>query len=385
MKARSGLKFAVAVCCLQLLGCNNEKSTSGIVGSEDSLQGGASGKITYDDSANYEYDIGNFTNADWLFEQYFGQYGVPEEMKTIVIEDLKLLANGFALQYAKGEDVQASMQKLDGYATLAAVTGGLELNAEPFKGDSSLGPIAPLQEPLDAPPEGWVPQVPMTDEIAAALKASEQAHDELMASQLDDVARYGLPYVVEDSDVQYYTIDRLMDKDGSGGSTTKSSFGNPAGANWWHGDIAWIDASKGYVNHVGIVSTASSRLYVIDSSSTNPNGGVYLHTTGLNRWADDCGECSRLEMLTLSDSPLYIGLGDRGRSAAVNYALAQVGDPYSYVFTDKTSTSSFYCSKLVWQAWRSAGHDLAPAALGAVTPNDIRFGNYARRSNYWTR
>ena len=42
-------------------------------------------------------------------------------------------------------------------------------------------------------------------------------------------------------------------------------------------------------------------------------------------------------------------------STAAAFAAKQVGKPYNWVFTNKTTTEKFYCSQLVWQAWLDAG------------------------------
>lgn len=46
------------------------------------------------------------------------------------------------------------------------------------------------------------------------------------------------------------------------------------------------------------------------------------------------------------------------RRAAADYALAQVGKPFSWRYTDKTRTDAFYCSQLAWQAYAQVGINL---------------------------
>lgn len=55
---------------------------------------------------------------------------------------------------------------------------------------------------------------------------------------------------------------------------------------------------------------------------------------------------------------------------AQSYAIAKIGRPYSLA-TTKTSVTKFYCSKLVWQAWKSRGFDLDSNGGVLVTPANI--------------
>lgn len=380
-------KLFYAISCIAigstLSACKGESSAQ----PNTNPQSDAPPSVTHVDKS-YSLDVKNFTDADWLFEQYFGQYGVPEDLKPSVIDNLKLVANGFALQYARGEDVESDIAMFSSYATLMAMNGSLQFSNDEFYGDN----IDFSESAVDVFQNGTeevLHQGTITPETQALLDEGYEETQAMAKQHLEDVAKYGLPYVVEESDIQYITLDRLMGKNDSGGGTTSASpgsFGDIANASvWWHSDVVWIDASKGYVNHVGLTNVSTSRIGVIDSAPGNPNGGVYYHSTGINRWADDCSGCRRVEHLILSESPLYISQNDPKRSTVMNYASSRIGAPYSYNFADKTSTGSFYCSKLVWQAWKSVGVDLAPGKVGEVSPNDIRYGGYAMRNNAWTR
>jgi hypothetical protein len=58
------------------------------------------------------------TNADWLYQNYLGEYGLPAEVKPLLMRDMRRLANGFAVQLATGRDAK---EKLCGSKYLASL------------------------------------------------------------------------------------------------------------------------------------------------------------------------------------------------------------------------------------------------------------------------
>lgn len=73
---------------------------------------------------------------------------------------------------------------------------------------------------------------------------------------------------------------------------------------------------------------------------------------GVRRYRDNWKKSNkgRIALLGLkSSSPTK-------RDGAAKFAAAQIGKPY--LLSKKTDYRSFYCSKLVWAAWRSQGQDL---------------------------
>lgn len=60
-------------------------------------------------------------------------------------------------------------------------------------------------------------------------------------------------------------------------------------------------------------------------------------------------------------------------STAAAFAEKQVGKPYNWVFTDKTTTDKFYCSQLVWQAWLEAGINCETGSIpnAVIAPADL--------------
>lgn len=53
----------------------------------------------------------DYMNADWLYQNYLGEYDFPAEVKPLFIPELQMLANGFALQFKRGEDVRLSIKQ----------------------------------------------------------------------------------------------------------------------------------------------------------------------------------------------------------------------------------------------------------------------------------
>lgn len=55
---------------------------------------------------------------------------------------------------------------------------------------------------------------------------------------------------------------------------------------------------------------------------------------------------------------------------AAKYAEQQIGKPYNWDFSNRNRTDRFYCSQLVWRAWKEAGIDLSPGS-GIISPQDL--------------
>lgn len=93
--------------------------------------------------------------------------------------------------------------------------------------------------------------------------------------------------------------------------------------------------------HAAILSTTKD--YVIEAL---PKPGV-VHQSASKYWS------------TVSDEGQYYvkGAPDSAYVNAVNYAKNQIGEPYKLA-TTLNNTSEWYCSKLVFKAWESAGYHI---------------------------
>lgn len=110
----------------------------------------------------------------------------------------------------------------------------------------------------------------------------------------------------------------------------------------------------GYPGHAGIVSNTNG--YTIESY---PSDGVQYHT---NDWG------SRNNVYAMSvkgaSSSNYVG--------AAGYAYTKLGKPYNWNFVNPWSEDSFYCSQLVWKAWKTQGIDVDYVTIDPiVTPMEI--------------
>ena len=92
--------------------------------------------------------------------------------------------------------------------------------------------------------------------------------------------------------------------------------------------------------HAAIVSTNHKKTiesYAESFSPVSMDGVVYLK----NEWK--------------KNSNSFLGIvesSDKKRKAAAKYAFNQLGKPYNWNFFNKTATSKFYCSQLVWRSWQ---------------------------------
>lgn len=120
--------------------------------------------------------------------------------------------------------------------------------------------------------------------------------------------------------------------------------------------------SSGFAGHAAIVSSQTS--YTIESyaKSFSPINadGVHIYS---NTWGTRSG--------ALLVRP-YNASNAQYRQAA-SFAAGKVGLPYNWNFFNKTTTSSYYCSQLVWQAWLDAGIDTETGSTpnGIIAPADL--------------
>lgn len=108
----------------------------------------------------------------------------------------------------------------------------------------------------------------------------------------------------------------------------------------------------GATGHAAIVHNDPN--YTIESF---PDGGVRVYK---NDWA--------------SKSKVY-GVRVKGASGAdytnaASYAITQANlrKPYNWNFFNKGTTDSFYCSQLVWRAWKNQGYEVDRMNLGDWEP-----------------
>lgn len=117
------------------------------------------------------------------------------------------------------------------------------------------------------------------------------------------------------------------------------------------------DAYKGLIptGHAAIVYSSSK---VVESISS----GVVL---GNNNWSSTKKTCYGLSV---------IGTSMENDAAAANWSYRQIGKPYNYNYLNRDRRDKFYCSQLVWAAYKdNFGIDLDTSEFGnAVHPVELR-------------
>lgn len=120
--------------------------------------------------------------------------------------------------------------------------------------------------------------------------------------------------------------------------------------------------SSGFAVHAAIVSSNSAKTiesYAKGWSPIDKDGVQYYDNT----WNTKSG--AFLVRPKGATSTQY--------SIAASFAARQVGKPYNWAFTNKTTTDKFYCSQLVWQAWLDAGINCETGSIpnAIIAPADL--------------
>lgn len=114
--------------------------------------------------------------------------------------EIKMIANGFALQFVLGEDYESSIMEFDSHMHYLHFSGEMahfaaSAHEAPIILDEKSGPQPYIDEESDA--------------NRAAMLAEARLHNEAkIQEQLDNVYRYGLPYVIENRDTQYMIFNQ---------------------------------------------------------------------------------------------------------------------------------------------------------------------------------
>ncbi len=130
------------------------------------------------------------------------------------------------------------------------------------------------------------------------------------------------------------------------------------GGDYWHpyptdvrpGDIVFCHGKltdwiiPGYWTHTGLVAYYDYSIGDWIVVEANPDGGVQL--TPLTEFL------SRYDAVAI----MRVYTSDAIRQAAVEFAMAQLGKPYDFWWpTKQIYGSAYYCSELVWAAYKAVG------------------------------
>ena len=163
------------------------------------------------------------------------------------------------------------------------------------------------------------------DEQQDAISSVLQVISELNQSKVDEITQ-----------MKEQSVGDLIESNTRGRTTT---------IEWQnYGDILVTLDSKtlGWNHgHAGIVDFNKNR--VIEA---NPGEGVQSKLSYNKYWK------------SVNTDELYVGGASQSNyKTAVNYAAKQIGKPYT-IMTTLSNTDKWYCSKLVYKAWLSAGYNV---------------------------
>lgn len=186
------------------------------------------------------------------------------------------------------------------------------------------------------------------------VKASEPTQDEIdaMYAQEDAEAAYvlnnwnkvidekikesGIDATAAAKNPDYRPGDILVTMDNG-----FSSFG--AGIRWGHSAIVY------WANE-----------YTMESYRED---GVRLH--GIDKWKPSNKKMKTLVALKVHKATY------QAKEIARKFAGNQKGKPYNYLFHKPERTDAYYCSSLIWRAYKEAGHGINGGSDKIVTPYDI--------------
>ena len=119
--------------------------------------------------------------------------------------------------------------------------------------------------------------------------------------------------------------------------------------------VSWIP----FIGHAGMIKDKQYG----ETVESNPERGVFFGTYD-DQWAGKHSLC----IMECTE------VNDHDRLRALEWAVAQEGKPYNYNFFDRYREDCFYCSQLVWFAYRHGGNtdlcdgDVWPVIYNCVSP-----------------
>jgi uncharacterized protein YycO len=344
--------------------------------------------VEYASNSAASKEIQNFTNADWLYEEYFGEYGFPIEFKEAIIDDIKMVANGFALMFAQGQDVDSAISEFKAGMMILQVSGQFNEMLSQMKQDFNSSDYDFNQSKVALEPMTLEPKGELTSaEIERIKKVQEEAKevDETYRREQDElVIKYNLPYALENRASKYVIYSQSM-KSGGG----KSSKSTPApvvkkhqsNISSWHlepGDILWTDGAGG-IGHMAIFTTYNNcsikNIWHEDLSIVEANTDGVKEKFALIEWQNLYDTVRSYYYSNGTNYDLATSsMSDDRRRTIVRFARAKIGQPYNWNFFNKKANDKTYCSQLVYSVYKDSWTqpiDLDSDGGFIVWPNDI--------------
>lgn len=238
--------------------------------------------------------VADYLNADWLYDNYFGQMGLPPEIKSKLMVEMRRLSNGFALQLAIGDDVVSNSAHF--HTTMSSGVGQSML-ARFAQRLSDTNATLPLTAGT-APDEQALAEAPKFDDVDRTHATVARETDRVALANLQAVATtFGLPYNLTRDPTPYisWSANFIAQKGGKGGGGGGGGGGGASTAHgtnswpWLHGDIMFLrwnqisSPSKDSfpLGHMAIIANPPGALFPIatDAHPENPSAAV-------KRWID---------------------------------------------------------------------------------------------------
>lgn len=184
-----------------------------------------------------------------------------------------------------------------------------------------------------------------------------------------DVAAYSAPTsgIMFGDDLCFEDANGNCITPGGGGGTT-----TPPSYTLSKGDVVLSDFHiiKSPTRHAGMGINSYD---LVEAMS----GGVQINT--LNSWKTRYNGYSILKVSVYWSSE---------RTAAVDYALDQLGEPYN-ILASRDDTHQWYCSHLVWKAYKLQGYDIESTwpqqGVGLITPGDLEESPLTYQVDNWDK
>ena len=353
-----GISLAVAI-ALNFSGCG-----------DNNTQNENSPAVTYGGDTEGNNDLSRYTNADWLYQNYFGEYGLPNELKSMMLPELQMMANGFALQHAKGEDVQKSISQLNTAMNTLYYSGKLNLMVHSMQDEYQEGLYNPSDTNQTSTNDENITRE-ITAEAQANIQESIKREEQYKREQEELVKNYNLPYNLPNKATKTITYSSAMK--GGGGKNNPTSPNEPARPlfsgldnwSWWDADFFWVDGAGG-IGHMGFIDANDyGEDTVIDSM---PGDGVQRHR-GITRYMNKPSN----DGWTRVEAWYYRGYGEYAweRQNIIGWAYGKVGTTGYGLLVGKSNRNETYCSGLIWQGFSNMGVNLDSDGGWYVWPRDI--------------
>jgi len=293
-------------------------------------------------------------NVQTVYDRYFAKYGFPPHMKNEITRELKLVIN--FIHYCKNsekKDYVSLMRFLKEYSSRPFLTSMLQSEAEHGGGSAA--------------------RAGQNERSERDRREYCQGFTVFLDAQKKLADRYSLPYRVPGASLSYIDIAESIhakdfdtpDSEHPKSALSASRASRLKSIGWKNGDLLLAHRAEpgkgsslqGYYNHIGIYDAECD--CIIDAMP----GGV--RRSSWEFWIENFSDMARLRFDNLNEEKI---------EKAVDYARKHIGEPYSLLTYKENEKSGWYCSKLVYKAYKQAGLVLDIKGGVSILPDDIIIG-----------